>query len=300
MTLHQLKVFSKVAKLRSFTLAAAGLDVSQPSVSFVVQSLERELKVKLFEKLGNKIRPTEPGRRLLRRAENIIAGIEAIQEEMDEIKGLKKGRLSVGGSSLAAASFLPVAIQKFKEERPGIEMSMRVQRSGSLEKKLLEGELDVAILGLPCRSPMLVAEPYRDEEILVVASPKHPLTKRRSAPLELIAKEPLITEEKGSFIRQMIERKFVERKLPFIPALEVELGVGNRETIKSAVAGNLGIGFLSKCYVIGDIKAERLKVINVPELKLKRTTYIAVPKRGQSSPLVRAFIEFLKRHKEWP
>ncbi len=144
MTLHQLKVFSKVAKLRSFTLAAAGLDVSQPSVSFVVQSLERELGAKLFEKLGNKVHLTGAGNKLLHHAEEIVVRVERIKGDLNEIQGLKKATLVVGGSSIAVASFLPQAVQNFKKQYPGVEVILKAQGSHVLEKKLSDGEVDLA------------------------------------------------------------------------------------------------------------------------------------------------------------
>ena len=87
MTLHQLKVFSKVAKLRGFTLAAASLDVSQPSISFVIQSLERELGAKLFEKLGNKVHLTGAGEKLLHHTEEILAKVEEIRGRWTNLTG---------------------------------------------------------------------------------------------------------------------------------------------------------------------------------------------------------------------
>ncbi len=296
MTLHQLKVFAAVAKLRSFTEAAETLRVSQPSVTLAVQGLGRELEVKLFEKLGNKTRLTVAGEKLLQRAEEICTKVEGIKEEMDEIKGLKKGKIRVGGSSLAAASFLPGVIQKFQKECPGIEVTLKIQKSDGLERGLLEGELDVAILGCAPCSPLIVGNPYREEKIVVIAPPNHPLTRKRSVPLELIAKEPLIIQEKSALMRNIVEQEFAEKGFLFNVRLEVSAQFGARDTIRNGVARGLGIGFISHCHVTGDIKAGRLKILRVSGLKLKRTTYVAVHKNRQISPHVQTFIDFFKRH----
>lgn len=294
MTLHQIKVFATVAKLRSFTQAAESFHVRQPSVSLLVKGLERELEIKLFEKLGNKVRLTTAGEELLQRAKEILAKVEGIKEGMDEVKGLKKGKLSVGGSTLAAAAFLPVAVQAFKKEHSGIDVILKIQRSNSLEKKLLDGQLDVAILGFPPRSPLVVGSPYRDDEIVVIAPPNHPLTKKRSVSLEMLSKEPFITPEKGMFTREMVEQKFVAKRLPFVPVLEVGAEFGARDAIRSAVANGLGIGFFAKSHALADVIAGRLKVLKVPDLNLKRTLYIAVHKNRQNSPLIQTFTQFLR------
>lgn len=297
MTLDQLEVFAKVAKLKSFSLAGEKLRVRQPSSSIVIRALERELEAKLFERVGNKVHLTNAGEELLHEAEEILHKVERIKERMEELTGLKKGKLSVGGSSTAAASFLPVAIERFKKEHPGIQVILKIERSNSLEKKLIEGDLHLAVMGqAPC-SPVLVGELYREEDIVVIAPYEHPLAKRRIVPLELIAKEPLITHERGTLIRDLVEKRFAEAGLPFMPQMELDPQIGARDAIRSAVAGGVGLGFLTKCHVEADVKGRRVKILRVPEMDLKRTIYIAVHKKLYSSPLVQAFIDFLRHHK---
>ena len=299
MTLYQLKVFATVAKLKSFTLAADALRVRQPSATLIIQNLQRELDTKLFERLGNKIRLTAVGQELLREAEAIVARADGIKDKVDEVKGLKKGKIAVGGSGFAASFFLPFALREFQKLYPAINVSLNVERSQVLEKMLLAGDLDIAVLGRPSKCPVLLVEPYQEKEMVFVAPPNHPLTRKRSVPLEIIAKEPLIVSRDGSYVRDMLERKFSERGLPFSPLLEVDIHqLGGRDAEKNAVAMGLGIGFLSRCYVELEVKAGRLKVLKVPELNIKRTICIAVHKNRQSSPHVQVFRDFLKRYKQ--
>ncbi|MCZ6625491.1 MAG: LysR family transcriptional regulator [Deltaproteobacteria bacterium] len=298
MTLYQLEVFTIVAKLRSFTQAAAKLRVRQPSVSLLVQALQRELKVKLFERLGNKILLTRAGEELFRQAKDILAKVERVKERLDEIAGLKKGKIAIGGSGLATASFLAVAIQRFEKEHAEIEVLLTIQRSDILEKKLLQGELDLAVLGRAPQSSLLVIKPYRDEEIVVIAPPDHPLTKKRFVPLKVIANGALITHEEGTLIRDMVEQSFVERRIPFKPLVEIKFQWGSRDAIRSMVASGLGISLLAKCHAVSDIEAGRLKVLKVPDLQLERTMYIAVHKKRERSFLVKPFIAFLREYKD--
>jgi len=298
MTLYQLKVFATVAKFKSFTLAAEALRVRQPSVTLIVQALQRELDTKLFERLGNKIHLTPVGEELLREAEAIVTKAEGIKDKIDEVKGLKKGKISVGGSSIAAASFLPIAIHMYKKRHPGIEVTLSIQDSRGLGKDLLEGKLDVAILSLATRSPALVTELYREEDVVVIASPNHPLARKRSIPLKLLANEPLIVPERDNRIRDEIEQIFLDRGLSFTPAFEVNLRLGSRDAIKGAVARGLGIGFTSRPYITSDVKAGRLKTLKVVDFNLKRTMYITVHKSKQQSVHVQSFIIFLKQFKD--
>ena len=297
MTLWQLQAFVTVAKEGSFTQAGKVLHIAQPSVSALVIGLQKELGVKLFEKLGIKAHLTEAGARLLQLVKGPLAAIEKIPDEMDQLKSLKKGRIRVGGSALAAASFLPVAVQKFKRAHPGIEVSLRIERTDVLEKELLEGNLDLAVLGWRPGSPHLLAHPYREEKVVAFAAPTHPLAKKRSVALELLGAEPLIVQEKGNVLRDMVETKFTEKGIPFRPALEVNVQVGGRDAVKQVVADKLGIGFLSKCHISQEVRAGRLKALKVPQLNLKRMMYITIHKKREDSSLVRQMSDFLKRYK---
>jgi DNA-binding transcriptional LysR family regulator len=297
MTLHQLKVFTTVAKIRSFTHAAERLGVRQPSVSLVIKDLEQDLQVRLFEKLGHKINLTAAGELLMQDAEDILAKAEGLKERMDELKGLKKGRLAVGGSPVPAASFFPFVAEQFKREFSWVETTLRIDTSLNLEKSLLDGELDIAIMGRAPKSPLIIGEICHQEDIVAIASPRHPLANKGAVPLMRIAREAIITEEKGSLVRDLLDERFAKLGVPFTPHMELSPRIGSRDAIRSAAAGGLGIGFTTKCHVVSDVEAGHLKILKVPDLKLKRNNYIAVHKSRQKAPLVQAFTKVLKKYK---
>jgi DNA-binding transcriptional LysR family regulator len=297
MTLHQLKVFVKVAEMQSFTQAAKALRLTQPSVSALVQDLVAELRYKLFERRGAKVFLTQEGTILLRRTQEALAIIEETKDEIDEIHGLKKGRLSIGACAIAGASFLPGALQSFKESHPGIDVGLKIHRSIALEKMLVEGEFDVAILGCIPRSANIRGVLYKQEDILVVAPPDHPLNRKRTVPLPLLAKASLIAQQKGSLVREMVEEKFAEKGLRFAPLLEIDIDRGGWEAIKASVVSGLGIGFLCKQHIESDVTAGRLTVLHVPGLELKRPIYIAFRKNRQRFSAVEAFVEFVKEYR---
>jgi DNA-binding transcriptional LysR family regulator len=218
---------------------------------------------------------------------------------MEDFKGLKKGKITVGGSGFAGSCFLPLAVQEFKNQYPAIDVTLKIDRSQALEKMLLDGTIDLAVLGRPSQCSHLFVEPYREADLVFVAPPNHPLTRKRSVSLQAIAKEPLIVSRDGSHVRSMLEQEFAARGLPFSPLLEIDIHqLGARDAEKNAVASGLGIGFLSGCYVESDVKAGRLKVLKVSELKLKRLISIAVHKNRRNSPHVQVFSEFLKRYEQ--
>jgi DNA-binding transcriptional LysR family regulator len=171
-----------------------------------------------------------------------------------------------------------------------------IEGSPVLETKLLSGELDVALLGQPARSPLLLAKPLQEERIVVIAAPDHPLARKRSVPLEVILKEPLIIEARGA-TRDKVMALFEKKGFTFAPELVTNTAFGSREAIKTAVANGLGIAFISEHQIILDVRAGRLKVLSVPDLDLSRAMYLTVHK-GRESRLLQTFIDFLNGDKE--
>jgi DNA-binding transcriptional LysR family regulator len=296
MTLWQLKAFTTVAKEGSFTKTGKILGISQPSVSALVIGLQKELNVRLFEKLGTKPHLTEAGRRLFELVNSALATFEKIPDEMDQVKGLKKCRLAVGGSGFAGSTLLPIVVRAFKKSFPSTDIKVTIEGSPVLKEKLLSGDLDVALLGQPARASLLVVKPFREERIVVVIAPNHPLARRRSVPLDLVAKEPLIIEARGA-TRDKVEALYEKKGFDFAPELVTNTIFGSREAIKTAVANGIGIAFISAHQIVLDVRAGRLKILNVPDLGLTRAMYLAFHK-GRQSPLLQRFIDFLHGYKE--
>jgi DNA-binding transcriptional LysR family regulator len=281
MTLHQLRVFVKVAEVQSFTEAAKALGLTQPSVSSLIQGLVDELEYELFERHGIKISLTPEGAVFARRARDALAIIDGTKNEIDELHGLKKG-----------------TVQQFKKDHPGIQVVLKIQSNNSLERQLLEREIDLALLSGAPHSPLLRSEVYLEEQIVAIAPPHHPLARKRGVTLRMLAKEPLVASDSGIQTRDMVEQRFARKGVAFTAAIEVSGQIGARDAIRNAVANGLGIGFIAHCHVIGDVEAGRVKILNVPELNLKRVIYIVTHKNRQITPPVQAFKDFLRRHKE--
>jgi DNA-binding transcriptional LysR family regulator len=296
MTLWQLKVFATVAREGSFTKAGKVLKISQPSVSALVTGLQKELEAILFERLGTRTHLTEAGARLFDLVKSALAAIERIPQELDKVNGLNGGSLAVGGSAFAGSTLLPIVVRAFKKSFPSTDIKVTIEGSPVLERKLLSGDLDVALLGQPARASLLVAKPFRKERIVAFIAPNHPLARIRSVPLELVAKEPLIIEARGA-TRDKVEALYEKNGFDFAPELVTNTIFGTREAIKTAVANGLGIAFVSEHQVTLDVKAGRLKILNVPNLGLNRAMYLVVHKARQN-PLLQRFIDFLHAYKE--
>jgi DNA-binding transcriptional LysR family regulator len=114
----------------------------------------------------------------------------------------------------------------------------------------------------------------------------------------MLGKEPLVASDSGIGTRDMVEQRFARKGVPFVPTIQISAQIGARDAIRNAVASGLGIGFIAHCHVTADVEAGRVKILNVPELNLKRVIYIVTHKNRPVAPLVQAFKTFLQQNKE--
>src|SRR6266496_2934363 len=125
-SLHPLRVFRAVARHQSFSRAAEELYVSQPAVSAHVRELERLYGVDLFEQVGRRVQLTEAGRLLEEYSDRLLALAEESRRAIDELKGLERGHLTVGASTIPGTYFLPEELSRFRRQYPGVEVALRI------------------------------------------------------------------------------------------------------------------------------------------------------------------------------
>ena len=170
-SLHLLKVFLRVINERGISKAAATLNVSQPSVSMQVRHLESMFGVKLFDRLGQDIHPTQEGLMLRDYATKILDLVDHLHADMANLQNLKTGRLVVGGSKVPSARRLPLAIAKFQRLHSQTEILMEVSNSDEVEQWVLENRVDFAIVvGNPV-APQIIKEAFYEEELVLVLPP---------------------------------------------------------------------------------------------------------------------------------
>ena len=146
MNLEQLASFVEVANTGHFTKAAATLHLAQPSLSRQISTLEKELGSELFHRAHGHISLTAAGETLLPTARRMLADAEAVRRDMDELAGLRKGRIRLGATPTLCVSFVAEAISSFHHEHPGVELELVEKGSRELIEALGAGELDLALI----------------------------------------------------------------------------------------------------------------------------------------------------------
>ncbi|GAW94203.1 LysR family transcriptional regulator, partial [Calderihabitans maritimus] len=236
---HKLQVFLTVAEEGSFSAAAKKLHLTQSAISFQISALEEYYQAPLFERLSRGVALTETGEILKKYAREIIALSQRLDEDIAELKGLVRGRLTIGASTIPGEYILPRYIGIFTANFPKVEVNMKVADSKKVVDMVLAREIDLGMVGTLFDERKLVSRPVLSDRLLLIASPEHPLAKREKVELKDILDYPFVLRERGSGTRRVMERGLEEAGIsPGQIKLRMELG--STEAVKTAVEEGLG------------------------------------------------------------
>ncbi len=266
LNLHHLRLFARVAEEGGFTRAAHSLRLSQPAVSKAVRELEQQTGVPLLERAGRVTRLTAAGEALFARARELFAVEQSAEEELRALRGLNGGVLRVGASTTVATYLLFPYLARFRKANPRVELRVSSANTRAIARALLERRLDIALVEGPVQHPQIEVVPWRDDELVVIASPSHPFASKRSIQLRELSGEPFIVREPGSGTRKVAERALGAHDV----RPQVTLQLGSTEAIKQAVAAGLGIAFVSRFAVDDQVKLGRIAAVRVREAALGR------------------------------
>jgi DNA-binding transcriptional LysR family regulator len=287
-TLRQLQVFAAVARHLSFSKAAPELHLTQPAVSMQIRQLEEAAGMPLFERVGRRTSLTEAGRELLARANGVNELLREAQESLEALRGMKAGTLKLGAVS-TAKYFAPSLLADFTPAYPGVTVRFNVANREEIVKQLAENDIDLAIMGRPPRELETIAVPFAKHALIIIATPDHPLAKKRRIPLKRLESERFLIREQGSGTRASMERVFRERGVHYRASMEVS----SNETIKQAVIAGMGISFISIHTVGLELQTGRLLALDVVGLPEVRDWYVIHLRDKRLTPITAAFREFL-------
>jgi DNA-binding transcriptional LysR family regulator len=288
LTLRQLKVFEAVARNGSFTRAAEELHLTQPAVSMQIKQLEDSAGLPLFEQLGKKIYLTQAGEEMNHYCRSIAQQLEEVDRVMEELKGVKRGRLVIAMAS-TANYFAPRLLATFNQRYPKVSISLDVTNREGLLDHLDANNIDLVIMGRPPEGLDLVAEPFTENPLVVIAPPDHPLVKTQKIPLEWLQQETFVVREQGSGTRTAMERFFAEKKVRLSTGMEMS----SNEAIKQAVQAGLGLGLVSIHTLQLELETHRLAVLDVEYFPIMRHWYVVHRQGKRLSPAAQLFKGFV-------
>jgi DNA-binding transcriptional LysR family regulator len=293
MEIRQLKAFLAIADARTFTAAAQRIHYTQAALSMQIKQLEKEVGVPLFTRMPRRVVLTEAGEKLIERAHLILREHDAALAELAELAGAKHGRLRVGSASgMVSADALPSILKKLRKRHTHADVSVSSGTSEGLVKKILAGEIDTAFVSLPVQARNIETELLSQDQLVAIASPRHPLAAQRVVSAFALAGEKLILGERGGNTRRLIDEFFAEAGLR--PTVAMELS--RQAAIKNMVAADMGVGIVPLSVALEDVERGRLVRWWIEGARINWEMGVARLSGGYLSPVCQTFLDLCREH----
>ena len=287
LTARQLETFAAVARLGSFSRAAEALHLTQPAVSIQIRQIAESIGLPVFEQSGREIRLTPAGQELLQTVRELDDSWNRFESAVDALKGLKKGRLRVALVT-TAKYFLPRMLGAFCQRYPEIEIELEVANRARIVERLRANEDDLYIMSFPPEELDVVARPFLDNPLVVVAPAAYPLPDGRLTLADL-ASHPFLMRETGSGTRRAVDRYLVRAGI----TLNVKLALGSNEAIRDLVASGMGLSILSRHVVGEQPEREGVRILDVEGFPLQQPWSVVHLRQKILSLPARAFMDDL-------
>ena len=286
MDFDQLNIFLEVARHSSFSRAAQKCFRTQPAISSSIKSLEDELGVKLFDRGGGKVSLTAPGKAFVNFAEELLDTKRRAMNAVVEMDRVPKGEIIVGANEGTCLHVLPEVFAHFKRQYPDVNVSVARSERTKIIEQVLENIVDFGIVSAPVEDPRLKVVTIHRDELILITPPKHPLNRSNiAATLDEISAYPLLLPKVGR-TRDAIESAFDQQNLKTNISMELE----SSEVLKRFVAADVGIGFIARSNVNGDVKAKTLAAIPLDGVAIRRDLALIYRKDKALSRAAQAFI----------
>ncbi len=204
MTFQQLEYIVALSKTKHFVNAAEMCGVTQPTLSMMIQKLEDELDVKIFDRSKHPIEITKIGAKIIEQAQTTLCQLNTINEIVASEKGDISGNINIAIIPTVAPYLLPKFFSEFKSSYPELSFKISEMRTGTIERRLLLGEIDMAILSTPLNNPNILEIPLYYEKFVAYISPEDELYKEKELISEKLPLDHLWVLEEGHCLRNQV------------------------------------------------------------------------------------------------
>lgn len=298
MDIRRLEAFTKVYELGSFSKAGQELLLSQPTISAHVISLEQELGVQLFDRLGRSILATQAGEILYRHTQRAFSALEQARSEINLLLKRVAGELVIGASTIPATYLLPAPIGQFLRQHPEVRLQLRGGDSQEILSAVLSGQIAMGVVGAVSEEPDLLFQRFAQDHLQVVASPELADKIRASGgssgalPLERVFEWPWVMREPGSGTRKAFESALITAGFD-IRKLKVSVQAQTPETLLHCVAQGVGLCSISSFAADQSLKSGELVCLDVEGLNIVRHFYTVQHAKRHVFPVLRFFLDHL-------
>ena len=286
-TLRQLEVFLAVARTGSVSRAGTELAMSQSAVSSSLADLERQFDIRLFDRIGKRLRLSELGRSLRSRSEAVWDHAHELDAALANQADTTRLRV---GATLTIGNYVAVPLMaQYMREKPGSAVRLDIANTEEIARRVANFEIDVGLIEGELSHSQLEVTAFRDDELMVFSSPSHALAKKRALTDDDLKRASWIVREHGSGTRQAFDRAMTG----ILPDLHITLELRHTEVIKRAVEAGLGLGCVSRLALTDAFRQGTLKPRPVPHRDFRRQFYFVLHRQKHVSAEIRRWLALL-------
>lgn len=259
LSLVHLKTFLAVTKMGNFTRAAHELCLTQPAVSGHISALEEELGVSLFNRTGKKVVLTDAGRLVAQEGAELLDRVNQLRSALADLSDLHGGTVRIGASKIIGVYMLPKVITAFREQYPDVELQLSIHSARTIVNQVEENHYDLAVVGEgeKIQSNNIGVKAIGEDELILVASPSHPVFAQAQITAASIFNEPFVLSGDDTASLQNIKTQLRELGIH----LKSTIKIGEAGAIKRAVEEGAGLAILSRAVVERELTEGRLKEV---------------------------------------
>ncbi|GAA4653276.1 LysR substrate-binding domain-containing protein [Anaerocolumna aminovalerica] len=257
-----------VVEFNSYTHAAEHLSLTQPAVTQHIKQLEKELNIKIFNRVGNEIKPTNEGNIVIRYARRIIALYQNMEQSIiDEQRNIR--RFTVGITHTAESNAVAEVLGKYSAKNPGTSITIITDSISNLYDMLKNYEVDLAVVEGKMQDDSINSLLLDTDSLVLVVSNNHPLAKKSMVTINELKKQPLILRRPSSGTRNLFTAHLESNNMS-LDEFNVILEVDNIATIKDLIRRDIGVSILSRSVCLNELKKGKITVLPIENLSMIR------------------------------
>lgn len=296
MELNQLRVFCAVVENKSFSKAGEAVHLSQPTVSIQINSLERELGTRLLDRQGREVTITRGGEVLYRYARRILHLANEAGQAIAQLKGLIKGQLAIGASTIPGEYILPALLAEFKGKYPGIDINLVIGDTRGIVQKVMDNEVEIGVVGTRERNDKVVFKRFTTDKLVLITPVNSKWFKGDSATVNELKNVPFILREGGSGTRATLKHRLHQTGLKE-EDLNVVMVLGSTAAVKKAVESGVGVSVISEKAIDSEITLGTVRKVTIKDLDLQRHFFIVWSRQRSLAPATEVLARFLEEKK---
>jgi LysR family transcriptional regulator, transcriptional activator of the cysJI operon len=289
MQIENFKIFADLVETKSFSKSAKLNGITQSAVSQQARAMERHFKTLLVDRSQKQFQLTREGQRVYESAKELLHSYEKLLSELQEMKKVISGTIRISTIYSIGLHELPPYIKKFLHDYPSVNVRVEYRRSNLVYEDILHNSVDFGLVAFPVKVRQIEALPFRNDQLVLITHPQHPLAKRSEIELRELQGHKFIGFDPDIPTRKAVDHILRENKLEIEPVMEFD----NIETVKRAVEIDHGIAVVPQATVIQEGRQGSLAIVTFKGKEFTRPLAILHRKGRVLTPAMKKFIETL-------